>query len=335
LPYVVRTTKNNGIQGYIIENKKYANEANTLSFAQDTFSVFYQKSKYFTGNKVKILQPKFLHKSEYVMRYLVACFYKSLFHLSWGTGSTVKSIKEVQIQLPIKNKEIDFNFMENFIVRLDAEHVAELEAESVAELEAYLTTTGLKNYTLTQEEQNVLDCLENKTINFESYTYESVFEKIAQGKRLKKDDQISGHIPFVMAGVTNTGIIDYISNPVASFPKNSITIDIFGNTFYRDYDFGAGDDTGVYWSETKKYSKKSMLFFASSMEKSLKTKFSYGKKLRSSQSLQLKMTLPSKNKNIDFMTMNTIISAVQKLIIKDIVLYNDKKIATTKKCIKN
>ena len=54
---------------------------------------------------------------------------------------------------------------------------------------------------------------------------------------MKKEDQLSGNIPFVMAGVTNTGVINYISNPVASFPKNSITVDIFGNTFYRDYDF--------------------------------------------------------------------------------------------------
>ena len=53
-PYVVRTTQNNGIRGYINEDKLYANDENTLSFAQDTFSVFYQKQKYFTGNKSKI-----------------------------------------------------------------------------------------------------------------------------------------------------------------------------------------------------------------------------------------------------------------------------------------
>ena len=70
-----------------------------------------------------------------------------------------------------------------------------------------------------------------------------------QGRRLKKDDQLPGNIPFVMAGTTNTGVVNYISNPVSKFPKNSITIDIFGNVFYRDYDFGAGDDTGVYWND--------------------------------------------------------------------------------------
>ena len=86
-----------------------------------------------------------------------------------------------------------------------------------------------------------------------------------QGRRLKKDDQLPGNIPFVMAGTTNTGVVNYISNPVSKFPKNSITIDIFGNVFYRDYDFGAGDDTGVYWNDKVAYSKETMLFLTISI----------------------------------------------------------------------
>ena len=75
-PYVVRTTQNNGIRGYVIEDEIYANEKNTLSFAQDTFSVFYQKEKYFTGNKVKILKAKFENNTERIMQYLTASFQK-------------------------------------------------------------------------------------------------------------------------------------------------------------------------------------------------------------------------------------------------------------------
>ena len=77
-PYIVRTTQNNAMRGYIIEDKSYLNDENTLSFAQDTFSVFYQKEKYFTGNKVKVLKGKFKNQSEEVMRFLTACFQKSL-----------------------------------------------------------------------------------------------------------------------------------------------------------------------------------------------------------------------------------------------------------------
>ena len=72
-------------------------------------------------------------------------------------------------------------------------------------------------------------------VKWGEYKFKSIFNRIEQGRRLKKDDQILGNIPFVMAGTTNTGVVNYISNPVASFPENSITVDIFGNVFYRHF----------------------------------------------------------------------------------------------------
>ncbi len=124
-----------------------------------------------------------------------------------------------------------------------------------------------------------------------------------------------------MAGVTNTGVVNYISNPVASFPENSITVDIFGNVFYRDYAFGAGDDTGVYWNNTVEYSKEAMLFFAIAMQKSLCGRFSYGKKLRSSQSLDFKMKLPTKNGKIDFEFMESFIAELEAQRIAELEAY--------------
>lgn len=129
------------------------------------------------------------------------------------------------------------------------------------------------------------------------------------------------------------GVVGYISNPIALFSKNSITIDIFGNSFYRNYDFGAGDDTGIYWNSEVQYPKETMLYFTTAMEKALFGKYSYGKKLRSSQSFNFKMQLPTKNNEIDFTYMELLISAVKKLVIKDVVLYTDNKINATKKVI--
>jgi hypothetical protein len=136
-PYVVRTTQNNGIRGYIIADELYTNDKNTLTFAQDTFSVFYQKEKYFTGNKVKVLKAKFENKNERIMQYLTASFQKSLNSFTWGLSSTVETILQTKIQLPTKNNKPDFEFMEIFI--------AKLEAERIAELEAYLLASGLKD----------------------------------------------------------------------------------------------------------------------------------------------------------------------------------------------
>ena len=150
------------------------------------------------------------------------------------------------------------------------------------------------------------------TVKWGKFKYKEVFNRIEQGRRLKKDDQIDGTIPFVMSGTTNAGVVNYISNPVASFPKNAITIDIFGNTFYRNYAFGAGDDTGVYWNDATAYSSNAMLFFAVAMQKSMMGRFSYGKKLRSSQSEDFTMHLPVTDDGaIDFDFMESFIAELE------------------------
>ena len=323
-PYVVRTSSNNGQRGFIDEDELYLNDGNTISFGQDTATMFYQEKPYFTGDKIKILKAKNKKFNKNNAQFFISTMAKAFSAFSWGSSSfNVSIIENQKLTLPTQNGKIDFAFMESFI--------AELEAERIAELEAYLQATGLQDYTLTKEEEKALQVFEG--VMFEEFTYQNIFNKIIQGRRLRKEDQISGTIPFVMAGTTNTGVVNYISNPVASFPKNSITIDIFGNTFYRNYDFGAGDDTGVYWNDEKEYSKEIMLFCATAMEKSLFGKFSFGKKLRSSQSVDFKMFLPSTQGVPLYAYMEVFIRAVQKLVIKDVVQYADRKITATREVV--
>ncbi|MCQ2944798.1 restriction endonuclease subunit S [Helicobacter pylori] len=121
-PYVVRATTNNGIKGFIIDDPTFTNEKNTLSFAQDTFTVFYQKQPYFTGNKVKILKPKFAFKSPKILHFISAILQFILKPLTWGLGSTTESIAEFKFSLPLKPTantqtldDIDFDFMRTLI----------------------------------------------------------------------------------------------------------------------------------------------------------------------------------------------------------------------------
>lgn len=336
-PYVVRTSSGNGQKGFIDENEEYLNEGNTISFGQDTATMYYQEVPYFTGDKIKVLKSKLSKFGKANAQFFLATMRNSFQNFTWGSSSfNVSIIANQKIQLPLKEnalafsnpcdniENIDFDFMESFI--------RELEEERIRELNAYLFATDLKDYTLTPEEENALEVI--KTVQWGEFEFKQIFNNIKQGRRLKKEDQKEGTIPFVMSGTTNTGVVGYISNPVASFPSNSVTVDIFGNTFYRNYDFGAGDDTGVYWNDEKTYTEQQMLFFTSSMAKSLLGKFDYGNKLRSSQSFDIKMNLPTKNGEPDYATMETFIKAVEKLVIKDVVLYADSKIETTKTVIK-
>ena len=338
---IIRTLSNtlvdenrNKPEGFLDENESFLNAENTISFGQDTATIFYQEKPYFTGDKIKVLVPKVYKFNKKNAQFFLASMNIAFSKFSWGSSRfNVDVLKEQVIMLPTKCDSIDFEFMESFIEELEAERIKELEAERIEELEAYLSVSGLKDTQLTADELSAVNDLISKNIEFKPFCYDVIFDKIVQGRRLKKDDQIAGDIPFIMAGVTNTGVVGYISNPVASFPKNSITIDIFGNAFYRNYDFGAGDDTGVYWSEKSDYSKEIMLFLTCSMGKSIENKFSYGKKLRSSQSFKFKMQLPVKNEQPDYELMSTLISAIQKLVIADVVKFSDEKIKATKQVV--
>ena len=314
---------NNGILGKTDIKAKIFN-ANTITI--DMFgNAFYRQFRYkmVTHARVFSLKPNFEITEKQGM-FLSSALFFIRHHFGYENMCSWAKIQDIKIILPTKDGAIDFAFMETFI--------AELEAQRIAELEAYLTITGLKDYTLTEEEEKVLNSLDK--VQWKEYRFADIFNNIQQGRRLKKDDQIEGNIPFVMAGITNTGVVNYISNPVATFPKNAITIDIFGNAFYRNYDFGAGDDTGVYWNTERELSREMMLFLTKASEKALEGKFSYGKKLRSSQSLNFRMKLPTKNGTPDYDFMNTYISAIHKLVIKEVVFYADRKIEATKKVIK-
>ena len=339
LPLVNAKDGDNGIM-YYGRPEDFDSETMTIDIVNDgavsTGNVYSQPQKTGVLYNAYLIKSKF-GISEPMLHFFAVTIQKSIkMKFSYELKASWERVKEEQIQLPLKEKSldfsnpcdnvknIDFDFMETFI--------RELEEERIRELNAYLLATGLKDYALSAEEEKALEAF--KTVQWGEFEFKQIFNNIKQGRRLKKEDQKEGTIPFVMSGTTNTGVVGYISNPVASFPSNSITVDIFGNTFYRNFDFGAGDDTGVYWNDKENYSKDEMLFFTAAMGKSLFGKFDYGNKLRSSQSFDIKMQLPTKNNKPDYATMETFIKAVEKLVIKDVVLYADSKIKATKNVVK-
>ena len=336
---------NNGISGYVdYFDEEHKIKGGCLAVGLIGMQFFFMEKDFYAGQFTKRAVPKNFELTPKIALYFISILNKKqkVFQ-NVLVRNFEKEFKSTQITLPIKNNKIDFEFMESFIAELDAQRIAELDAQRIAELDAqriaeldaYLSVSGLKDYTLTEEENKVLNDFSNGKIIFDEFAFKEIFNRIEQGKRLKKFDQAPGNIPFIMAGVTNTGVANYISNPIAVFPKNSITIDIFGNTFYRNFSFGAGDDTGIYWNDSIDYLREDMLYFAVAMKKALEGKFTYGKKLRSSQSFDFKMKLPVKNGELNFEVIRNFIDAIQKLVIKDLVFYNDLKMAAAKRAVNN
>lgn len=118
-PYVARGSSNNGIRGYIDYDEKALNPANTISFGQDTATMYYQPEPYFTGDKIQVfeLNKRYGVLTENEALYLVRVMSKAFENFFWGQQSfAVDVIANIEINLPINsNNEIDFNYIERYI----------------------------------------------------------------------------------------------------------------------------------------------------------------------------------------------------------------------------
>lgn len=116
-PYVVRTSLNNGRRGTIVADEIWLNPGNTISFGQDTATIFYQGEPYFTGDKIKVMRFRHGEFDERIACFLLAVMRKSFSTFTWGTSSfDEKVLKAVKVSVPITDaNSIDIEFMSLFI----------------------------------------------------------------------------------------------------------------------------------------------------------------------------------------------------------------------------
>jgi len=239
-------------------------------------------------------------------------------------------IKDNKIQLPTKNGEIDFEFMESFVKDLELNYIEELEEEKIVKLEAYLKTTGFGNYILTSEEERVLRDFEN--INWGTFNLEKLFGKSTRGKRLKSTDRITWILPFVTAGETDEWISAFIGNDVDIFSENTTTIDMFGSAKYRNYKYGWDDHIAVV--HTENLPKFASIFVTTAIHRSsYNGQFSYWRNFYAKDADELNILLPIQNNEPNYEFMETLISAIQKIVIRDVVLYVEEKIEVAKSVV--
>ena len=99
-----------------------------------------------------------------------------------------------------------------------------------------------------------------------------------------------------------------------------------GAVHYQEKPYFTGDKIKILKSKDDRFNKLNGLFFISTMTKSFSS-FSWG-----GSSFNVKiigdqlMKLPTENQQPNYKIMETLISAIQKQIIKDVVLYFDNKI---------
>ena len=336
--YVARGDGNNGIRGYITENEQYLNEANTISFGQDTATMFYQNEPYFTGDKIKVFRPKkHIEFNRNTAQIFISAMKKAFSSFSWGSSSyNVSVLNATKIQLPtiIENgtPKIAFDFIEKFI--------ATLNAERIATLNAYLKTTGLREYTLNAEEQVALDGLAK--VVWGKFRIEDVLvwqKNISELNPLHLNAlTVSDEkkYPFYGQAITNNGIIEYrhLKDDVLNNPSGKPTILVHSNnqnTVYLDTPFYLKDGHGATSVlQSEHLNKLSAQFFIATIKKVILQKYTYNSKATKIELKNTEINLPVKSdKTPDYDYMNLVISASQKVVIKKVVDFLDSRMAAT------
>ena len=327
--------ENTGVAEFISNEDQEVFPENTITI--DMFAnTFYRNYSYSADDNILVLFDvnPISQKAKIFIVSQINKALKSIF--SYGKQYRMGSFEQTKIQLPVKNGSIDFAFMESFIAELEAERIAELEAERIAELEAYLSATGLQDYLLTVEEEKALKEFDNW--KFEEYRIIDIFDVKNSGNILSRDIMPnSGTTPYLSASTENNAVSSYISYDEDYIDKGDCVF-IGGKTFvvtYQEKDFYSNDSHNLilYLKEKEEKSKFNQLFLATCVKIGLGYKYSWGDSISNKKIQTDTFSLPSTKGVPAYAYMEVFIKAVQKLVIKEVVVYADRKIEATRKVV--
>jgi len=335
-PFYGQATINNGIISYHQLTRKVLNNESgkpTILIHSNNQNIVYLETPFYLKDghgATSVLQCEKLNKTNQM--FIVASIDKVIKRkYSYNHKATKIELKNTVIKLPTKNRKIDFDFMESFI--------AELEAERIAELEAYLLASGLKDYTLTAEEKQILDDFEKDKIEWGEYKLGNLF-KINPTKyyRLLNEEIISenGRVPLISNSSTDNGVMGF-SNLEANNKGNTITCSdttLGAETmFYQKNDFIGYSHIQHLVPKSEPFNKAIASVIITASRVSTSKQYDYGNKFNREAMNKTKIQLPTQNDRPNYEFMETFISAIQKLVIKEVVLYADRKIAVTKTAV--
>ncbi len=182
---------------------------------------------------------------------------------------------------------------------------------------------------LSNEEKQALTDFNNK--EFEDFKVTDIFTVKNTGNILSRDIvKNSGDTPYLCASAENNGVGSYISYD-ENLLDNGNCVFIGGKTFvvsYQENDFYSNDSHNLvlYLKETEKRNRTNQLGLATCVNRSLGYKYSWGDSISNRKIQKDIISLPVKNTKPDYDFLETLISAIQKQIIQNLVTYTEEKL---------
>lgn len=297
IPYITRTSFNNGLEEIVENINVHKNPKNTISLGAENADFFYQSVEYITGNKMYIIQNDTISKN--VGIFLVQSFRNSIKDcgFGYGKGLTGTRFKERIVMLPMDFQgQPNWQFMEDYIKqeqKQQAQKIIDYYERKLVELAGDVAG---------------LDKVEWKTFRFTE-----VFQEIQRGKRLTKANQTDGPKPYISSTSENNGVDAFIGNEtgVRKFEDvltlaNSGSV---GSTFYQQFEFVASDHVTALKSEN---ADKYAYLFLSTVVKRLEEKYSFNREINDTRIKREKLILPvDKEGNPNFQYMSDFVKKLE------------------------
>jgi len=340
-PVVTAGVDNLGIAGYSSTNAKVL-PANTLTV--DMFGNCYFRPfeyKMVTHARVFSLSLKDGQLTPETGLYICTMFNWLRSKYNYSNMCSYNKIKAESIQLPVKPGTDEVNYTEDDIDWVYMEsYIHELEESYIHELDAYLKETGLDDYTLTDDEREVLE----REPVFKGFEVGELFDGVSGDTDIKKVHLDGDGYPVITAGVDNLGVAGYSSVTAKILPANTLTVDMFGNCYFRPFEYKMVTHARVFSLCLKdgQLTPETGLFVCT-MLKWLSTKYNYSNmcsynKIKN-ETIQLPVKSGTDNVNytqddIDWDYMASYARVTEKQVIADVVDYKNEVIATTKALVK-
>ncbi len=117
IPFIGSIDSNNGYREYIGQAPIHTGNTITVNYNGSVAEAFYQPNPFWASDDVNVLYPKF-NMNPFNALFIATIIKAEKYRFNYGRKWHVERMNTSKIKLPSKNKQPDFQFMENYIKSL-------------------------------------------------------------------------------------------------------------------------------------------------------------------------------------------------------------------------
>lgn len=279
-PRITVTSNNNGVDGYYSSNDKNYRIFENFISVSFLGTIFYHPYTASLDMKVHCLKLKNRKLNAHLSLFLISEIKNCIANASYGDQLSSTDLPHKKIMLPIDSEnQPDYVFMEEYIREREALKRKDYIQFAINKLDYEINGGGV--------------LIEDKNLEWKEFYLKEIFTYIQRGKRLVKEKQIGGQVPYVSSTALNNGVDGFISNStnVRKFSHclslaNSGSV---GSAFYEPFEFIASDH--VTHLKNEEFNNYHYLFLAT-MLKRLSQKYNFNREINDLRISREKILLP-------------------------------------------